>query len=71
MKIKEQMKKYREMKDSELAMELKNMRKELALISLKVKVGKLTNISEVKKVKRNIARINSVVLEKLYGAENE
>lgn len=71
MKIKEQMKKYREMKDAELAIELKKIKKELTLSSLKVKVGKLTNISQVKKIKKNIARINSVISEKAYGVENE
>jgi len=70
-KIKEQMKKYREMKDAELATELKNIQKELTLSSLKVKVGKLTDISQVKKMKRNVARINSIISEKAYGVENE
>lgn len=71
MKVKEQMKKYREMKDSDLAVELKNIKKELTLASLKVKVGKQSDISQVKKIKKNIARINSIVTEKAYGVSNE
>ncbi len=71
MKVKEQMKKYREMKDSDLAAELKNIKKELTLASLKVKVGKQSDISQVKKIKKNIARINSIVTEKAYGVSNE
>ncbi|MFA4996451.1 MAG: 50S ribosomal protein L29 [Patescibacteria group bacterium] len=71
MKIQEQLKKFRAMNDSELASELKKIKKELALASLKVKVGKLDDISQVNKIKKNIARINSVTVEKLYGAENE
>lgn len=71
MKIKEQMKKYRDMKDKELISQLKTMKKELTLLSLKVRVGKLSDNSQVKKAKRNIARVNSIILEKQYGVENE
>jgi ribosomal protein L29 len=71
MKIKEQVKKFRDMKEPDLAAELKNVKKELALASLKVKVGKLDDISKIKKMKKNIARINSILSEKIYGAQNE
>lgn len=71
MKITEQIKKYRGMKDTELVSELRNLKKELTLVSLKVKVGKQTDISQVNKIKKNIARINGVMSEKAYGADNE
>ena len=72
MKVKEQMKKYRGMKDSELTSELKDMEKELALANLKVKVGKLEDISSVNKMKKNIARVKTIASERMYGeAENE
>lgn len=71
MKIKEQMKKYREMKDAELASEFLKLRREFTLTSLKVKAGKSTNVSEVKKHRRNIARINSIIKERTYGAAHE
>ena len=71
MKITEQIKKYRGMKDTELVSELKNLKKELTLVSLKVKVGKQADISQVNKIKKNIARLNSIISEKAYGALNE
>lgn len=71
MKLKEQIKKYKELNDADLLKELKNAKKELALLSLKAKVGKLADISSVKKMKKNVARINTIMSEKFYGAENE
>lgn len=68
MKVIEEMKKFRTMKESELISELKNKQNHLALISLKVKVGKHDNVSEINKLKKEVARVNTIITEKRYGA---
>ena len=68
MKSKETMKKYEGMKKTELVSELKHLRTDYTLLSLKVRAGKEDNISQVNKIRKDIARlktvINSQVLEK-------
>ena len=70
MKNTEILKKYRVMKEIELKKELKAVQKEHAMCSLKVGAGKEDNFSQIKKLSKNIARINTLLLEKEYGAQN-
>ena len=70
MKNSENLKKYRNMKLTDLKSELKAQQKEHALYSLKVGAGKEDNFSKISKLSKNIARINTILLEKEYGAQN-
>ncbi len=57
MKIDEQIKKYRAMNDKDLKIELAKEKKDLTLLSLKVKAGKATNNADIEKMRKNVARI--------------
>lgn len=70
MKSTEELKKYRNMEEKDLIAEVKKVRKDLFLTSLKVKAGKADDSANITKLKKNIARINSVILEKQYGVNN-
>mgnify|MGYP001797936706 CR=1 FL=1 len=71
MKITEIVKKYRGMKNEELAKELATRTDEFTLASLKVKVGKESNISLANKLKKDVARIKTIIKEKELGETNE
>ena len=71
MKQLELLKKYRAMKDKELVAELIGLKNNCVKTSLKVGAGKEKNYSLVSKLKKDIARIQTVILEKKYGANNE
>ena len=49
------------MKKAEMISELKNLRKEYTLLSLKVKAGKEDNISQVEKARKDIARLKTLI----------
>lgn len=70
MKNTESLKKYRAMKIDDLKKELKAVQKEHALCSLKVGAGKEDNFSQISKLSKNIARINTLLLEKEYGVSD-
>lgn len=70
MKTVETMKKYRAMSEKDLLAELKNVKKEQQLISLKVGAGKMDDFSQISKLRKNIARIISVLDEKMSGEAN-
>ena len=70
MKTNETIKKYRAMKESDLAKELKSLQKDFTLISLKVKAGKHDNISAANKARKDIARVKTLIMEKRYGEQN-
>lgn len=71
MKILENIKKFRAMTTANLEKELKSVQKEYTMLSLKVKVGKEKNVSASNKLKKDIARIKTILFEKEYGVENE
>jgi len=71
MKYAETLKKYRNMKKDELEKELASVKNQQTLTSLQVGAGKEDNFSQINKLRKNIARINTILMEKDYGAENE
>ena len=71
MKSLENLKKYKEMKLSELNSEMVKKITELTHASLKVQAGKEDNNSVVKKLRKDIARIKTVSRKKQLGESNE
>lgn len=55
---------------SELKKEQDKKESEFTLTLLKVKVGKESNISLANKLKKDVARIKSIIREKELGEEN-
>lgn len=64
MKQTEDIKKYREMKVEQLQALILDNKKELMHNTLKIKAGKMSNFSVSLKVKKNIARIKTIISEK-------
>jgi len=64
MKTTEETKKYREMKGAELQALILEMQKDLTTSVLKIKAGKLSNSSNVSKVRKSIARATTIFREK-------
>lgn len=64
MKNQEQIKSYREQNAEKLGAELLDLQKKLANASLKVSAGKLDDYSSISKIKKNIARVKSIINEK-------
>lgn len=65
MKQTEETKKIKDMTEVQLKAELVSAKKKLAVDILKVKVGKLDNYSLVKKNKKYVARIATIINEKV------
>ena len=65
MKTIEEMKDLRSMDVKKLETELKDNQKKLMQNSLKVAAGKLENFSLIKKSRKNIARIKTLINEKM------
>jgi len=61
MKVTEQLRELRELDDDELDGRLKQSRRELYELRFKLAVGQLENNREIHKVRRDIARILSVI----------
>ena len=70
MKKVETIKKYQAMNEKDLKAELKSARKEQTLVSLKVGAGKEDNFSQISKLRKNIARIKTLIAEKENGASD-
>ena len=70
MKNTESLKKYRAMSEKDLVSELKNVKKEQTLATLKVGAGKEDNFSQIEKLRKNIARIKTLLAEKEYGVSD-
>jgi ribosomal protein L29 len=70
MKNTETVKKLRAMKEPELIKEMRSLQKDYTLASLKVKAGKQDNFSAVDKLKKDIARVKTLLVEKHYGETN-
>ncbi len=64
MKTTEELKQYKSMDLATLEKEMFELKKKLAGYSLKVQAGKLDNYSLIKKTKKNVARLNSLIVEK-------
>ncbi len=63
MKKVEDIKKYREMKVDQLQALVLDLEKEMMHDTLKIKAGKMNNFSVVSKVRKNIARIKTIINE--------
>ncbi len=59
-----ELKKMREMTDIELAAELEKMKKELFNLRFQHVTGQLENPVKMREVKRNIARVKTIIREK-------
>ena len=59
-----ELKKMREMTDIELAAELEKMKKELFNLRFQHVTGQLENPVKMREVKRNIARVKTMIREK-------
>lgn len=59
-----ELKKMREMTDIELATELEKMKKELFNLRFQHVTGQLENPVKMREVKRNIARVKTIIREK-------
>ena len=59
-----ELKKMREMKDVELNAELEKMKKELFNLRFQHVTGQLENPVKMREVKRNIARVKTIIREK-------
>lgn len=60
---------YREMTLDELKLEESNLKQELFNLTFQNSVGQLKNTSSIKTVKKNIARVKTVIHEKTVGAK--
>ena len=56
--------KIREMTDAELSAELEKMQKELFNLRFQHETGQLDNPVQMREVKRNIARVKTIIREK-------
>mgnify|MGYP001094836647 CR=1 FL=1 len=65
-----ELKKMREMTEIELAAELEKMKKELFNLRFQNATNQLDNTSRIKEVRKNIARIQTVITEKSKAAAN-
>ncbi len=64
MKAKEYLKKLHTMSLQELDRELQESKKKLQQLNFDLAAGKLKNVREIRKVKRNIAKILTIRIEK-------
>ena len=69
MKAKEYLKKLRTMSLQELDRELQESRKKLQQLNFDLAAGKLKNVREIRKLKKNIARILTIRVEKLKSTK--
>ena len=60
---------YREMTLDELKLEEGNLKQELFNLTFQNSVGQLKNTSSIKTVKKNIARVKTVISEKTVSAK--
>lgn len=63
MKIKEELKKYREMKLVDLEKELVSVSNQAQMAVLQVKAGKGTDVAMIGKLRHSIARIKTIINE--------
>lgn len=64
MKSTEELKNLKDLSPKDLSAKYLSASKELALLSLQVKVGKENNNAKIKKARKNIARIQTIKQEK-------
>jgi len=67
MKLRTEREKLRESNDQELVKALKDRKEELFNLRFQMAVGQQKNSSKVREVKRDIARINTILREKELG----
>lgn len=70
MKSAQDIQKIRAMKESEIVSEIKAKKKEHSLHTLKVSADKSDDFAKIDRLKKYIARLNTILKEKQSGAEN-
>ena len=69
MKVNETLKELRALSDEELATKIKESKKELFDLRLKQSTGSLDKPSRVHELRKNIARMNTILAERENGGE--
>lgn len=71
MKSRETINKFRAMKLIDLEKEKTVLKHEYTKTFLSIKAGKENKVSKAKEARLNLARLESIITEKRYGAEDE
>ena len=69
MKVNETLKELRALSDEELVSKIKESKKELFDLRLKQSTGSLDKPSRINELRKNIARMNTILAEKENGGE--
>ena len=69
MKVNETLKELRALSDEELATKIKESKKELFDLRLKQSTGSLDKPSKVRELRKNVARMNTILAERENGGE--
>lgn len=67
MKTKQQLEKYKSMDQTELSNNLKELKSELFNLRFQMAIGQLENPMRLNEVKKNIARVKTIIREKELG----
>jgi large subunit ribosomal protein L29 len=69
MKVNETLKELRALSDEELASKIKESKKELFDLRLKQSTGSLDKPSKIRELRKNVARMNTILAERENGGE--
>ena len=69
MKVNEALKELRALSDEELATKIKESKKELFDLRLKQSTGSLDKPSKIRELRKNVARMNTILAERENGGE--
>ena len=69
MKVNETLKELRALSDEELAAKIKESKKELFDLRLKQSTGSLDKPSKIRELRKNVARMNTILAERENGGE--
>jgi large subunit ribosomal protein L29 len=69
MKVNETLKELRALSDEELATKIKESKKELFDLRLKQSTGSLDKPSKIRELRKNVARMNTILAERENGGE--
>ena len=69
MKVNETLKELRALSDEELATKIKEYKKELFDLRLKQSTGSLDKPSKIRELRKNVARMNTILAERENGGE--
>ena len=69
MKVNETLKELRALSDEELVSKIKESKKELFDLRLKQSTGSLDKPSKIRELRKNVARMNTILAERENGGE--